>query len=172
MMAKKIKVNKLNKVPKSINIQKSLTRILNDHKINGLTQSFNAFYSYFEPMIDYICDEFKKDKEFVNTSINLTEERTEKLRNLIDFKIFGNFSEAVRFIYLLGICELHRNGNGSSQIYNIENIYRILSKLEPIDYKKKQEEESLSKEMQEVLKKVVSIEEYREQEKAKNRKSL
>lgn len=160
-MDKRVKPNKENKVPTSINIQKSLSRILNDYNINGLTQSFNAFYTYFEPILTYICEECKKEKEFTNTSINLTEERLDKIKKLIKYKIFGNFSEAIRFIYLLGVFELHRNGNGNSQNYNIDNIYRFISKLDPIEPKKKEKEEKeLSEEMKEVLKKVISMEEY------------
>jgi len=162
-MKEQNKEAELNKVPKSINIQKTLKEVLKSHEIKGLTQSFNAFYSYFEPIIDYIYSVFSEKNEFTNTSINITEERLYKLNKFIENKIFGNFSEIIRFIYLLGICELHRYGNGNKNNFDINNLYRMCLDCNNEKLKESLKEENKpSKEMQEILSRVISIEEYRE----------
>ena len=103
----------IKKIPTSISIQPMLKEMLNSFDMNSLTKTFNTFFTYFEDFIfSYLRNNFFcTDGKFVNTTINIDEKRLKRLKELVELKLFANTSEAVRFVYLLGIYEVYKNGN-------------------------------------------------------------
>lgn len=158
-----------NKTPVSISIQPMLKEALNNFDMGSLTKTFNTFFTYFEEfMLSYLHNNFFCiDGKFVNSSINIDEDRLKKLKELVELKLFANTSEAIRFVYLLGIYEVYRHNNPDKEnIVNIMDFYFGLNKetleTEPEENKK------INLEIETILSKVISQEEYLEKREENN----
>ena len=148
-----------NKFTKSVNVQSELKEILSSLNIKGISKSFSTFYDYFEDHINYLHSVFKHENRLSNTSINITEYKTNMINNFVKEGIVANFSEGIRFIFLLGIYELKRSDFTKDE--TIMDYYLRLSNNKNEEEKpKKTDKPTEDEEMKEILSRVISIEEY------------
>lgn len=124
----------------SVHIQSDIMDILKLIDMDQRSKAFREFYELFDERAKksvLYCYKNKKFGSFVNTTINITKEQYSELKELKRKKVFTSMGEAVRFIFIYGTIEKQR---------------RIVEK--------KLKEEEISKEKQEFLSKIISIEEY------------